>query len=241
MQIVGIIPARYASTRFPGKPLILIDGKTMIRRVYEQAIQAKNIDKIIVATDDSRIVDEVQSFGGNVVMTDAHHQNGTSRIAEALTSLPQNFDAAINIQGDEPFIHPSQLDELAAQLKNDTTQIVTLIKKIDDPLLLSTPSIIKVVKDKNNKALYFSRNAIPFFRDVAIENWIEKHTYYKHIGIYGFKTSILQQLVQLAPSALETAENLEQLRWLENGYSIDLLETTLESVSIDTPADLERI
>lgn len=235
MKILGIIPARFASTRFPGKPLIDIGGKTMIRRVYEQSIQAKSLSDVIVATDDRRIYDEVTSFGGKVILTADHHQNGTERCAEVL-QLVGTADVVINIQGDEPFIHPEQIDLLASLFFDPQCQIGTLIKVCDDRSLLEKASIIKVVVDKHFRALYFSRSVIPYLRNVDINP-----TFYKHIGIYGYRADILQEIVKLKTSSLEQAESLEQLRWLENGYKIQTAITTHESISVDVPEDLDRI
>lgn len=233
MKILGIIPARFASTRFPGKPLIDIGGKTMIRRVYEQALKAKSLSDLIIATDDQRIYDEVLSFGGKVHMT-ADHQNGTERCAEVLHVI--GADAVINIQGDEPFIHPEQIDLLASLFSDPQCQIGTLIKVSDDVSLLEKVSIIKAVVDKHFKALYFSRSVIPYLR-----NPDANPTFYKHIGIYGYRADVLKEIVKLKASPLELAESLEQLRWLENGYRIQTAVTTHESISVDVPEDLERI
>ena len=235
MKILGIIPARFASTRFPGKPLIDIGGKTMIRRVYEQALQAASLSDVIVATDDQRIYDEIKSFGGHVMMTAAHHQNGTERCAEVLAAMTGHIDAVINIQGDEPFIEPEQIDTVASLFKDTECQIGTLIKVCQDRELLEKPSIIKAVVSKDLKALYFSRSLIPYLRNKDAET-----TFYKHIGIYGYRSDVLQEIVKLAPSALELAESLEQLRWLENGYTIQTALTTHESISIDIPEDIDR-
>jgi len=238
MKITGIIPARYASSRFPGKPLINIGGKTMIRRVYEQAIQAKSLGEVIVATDDERIFKEITDLGGKAVMTLPTHQNGTERCAEVAEKL--DADVIINIQGDEPFIQPQQIDLLARAFTDhpETTQIATLIKEHPLDGELRNSSRIKVVIDKYLNALYFSRSIIPFQRDSSKALSIP---YYKHIGIYGFRKDILLDVVKLAPTILETAENLEQLRWLENGYSIKCAITTFESASIDTPEDLRGL
>ncbi len=238
MRIAGIIPARYASTRFPGKPLVDIGGKTMIRRVYEQALKAGSLSELIVATDDERIFKEVESFGGRVIMTSANHQNGTERCAEVAAKL--GADVVINIQGDEPFIQPEQIDLLAAVFsKGDPTiQIATLIKEHVWDEELYHAARIKVVVNKYLDALYFSRSLIPFLRD---ETKAGSTIFYKHIGIYGFRKDVLPELVKLPPSALELAESLEQLRWLENGYKIKCAVTTLESASVDVPADLEGL
>jgi 3-deoxy-manno-octulosonate cytidylyltransferase (CMP-KDO synthetase) len=241
MPILGIIPARYASTRFPGKPLVEIDGKTMIHRVYEQAVQATRLKKIVVATDDERIAEEVKKFGGECIMTSDRHRSGTDRCAEAVLKVYGNWDAVINIQGDEPFIQPEQIDLLAALFTDATVDIGTLVKKMSDPADLDNPNTMKVVLDADGNGLYFSRSPIPFVRGVGKENWLEKHLFYKHIGIYGYRTNVLAELTKLEPGKLEIAESLEQLRWLENGYKIRTAFTTLETVSIDVPADLEKL
>jgi 3-deoxy-manno-octulosonate cytidylyltransferase (CMP-KDO synthetase) len=208
----------------------------MIRRVYEQAKKASSLSQVVVATDDQRIFDEVNSFGGKVVMTGNHHVNGTERCAEAISRLSQQAHAIINIQGDEPFIHPEQIDALAALFSSPDCRIGTLIKECHDRSLLERPSIIKATVDKQFRALYFSRSVIPYLRDTNFTA-----TYYKHIGIYGYRPDVLQEIVRLPPSPLELAESLEQLRWLENGYTIHTALTTHESISIDVPEDLERL
>jgi 3-deoxy-manno-octulosonate cytidylyltransferase (CMP-KDO synthetase) len=233
-KIIGIIPARYASTRFPAKPLVMIHGKTMIERVYAQAKLSQRLSDVIVATDDQRIVDVVQTFGGKVQVTATHHLNGTERCAEIAANA--DADIIINIQGDEPYIDPEMIDQVAALFDVADIQIASLCKKIDDTALMEQASIIKVVKDIHHKALYFSRALIPFERDVN-----NRREVYKHIGLYAYRKSILLELVKLKPSMLEQSESLEQLRWLENGFSIHLAETSLEADSIDTPDDLARI
>lgn len=245
MDIVGIIPARYDSTRFPGKPLVDIQGKTMIHRVYEQATQARLLNHVVVATDDQRIFDHVTSFNGQVIMTGRHHKNGTERCREVLDLLEkegQLFDVAINIQGDEPFIDPEQIDKVAACFATDaSTQIATLIKLLENEKDLLNPSIIKVVKNSYNNALYFSRSPIPFYRDGSLAQGLAQQLFYKHIGIYAYQTNVLKQLTQLSPSILECTESLEQLRWLENGFTIHVEVTNHESRSVDTPEDLLTI
>ncbi|WP_257656917.1 3-deoxy-manno-octulosonate cytidylyltransferase [Parapedobacter lycopersici] len=239
-KIIAIIPARYASSRFPGKPLVDIAGKSMIRRVYEQVQQCKHLNEVVVATDDSRIFDHVRAFGGRVMMTAATHQSGTDRCAEVVAAHT-GFDLAINIQGDEPFIHPDQLDLVVSCLTKPGVQIATLIKKITASEELFNTNSPKVVVDVNGRALYFSRQAIPFQRGVPPEDWLQSHSYFKHIGIYGFRTNILAQLTALPVSPLEGTEMLEQLRWLENGYPIQTAETTHETIGIDNPEDVERV
>lgn len=233
MHITGIIPARFASTRFPGKPLVDIGGKTMIRRVYEQASKSKLLQEIIVATDDERVYNEVKSFGGHAVMTSPNHLNGTERCAEVAASI--QADAIINIQGDEPFIHPEQIDLLAACFNDSNTEIATLIMPsiLKDDLI--NAARIKVVVNNRMEAMYFSRSVIPYVRNET------NVPFYKHIGIYGFRKDILAKLVTLEPTGLEQTESLEQLRWLENGYRIICAVTDLESISIDTPEDLLKL
>jgi len=239
MKSLGIIPARYASTRFPGKPLIDIGGKTMIRRVYEQSLQSR-LDKVVVATDDERIAEEVNRFGGEVILTAATHQSGTDRCAEVAKQF-QDFDIVVNIQGDEPFIAPEQINLVRDCFTNETVQLATLIKKIEHNDELFNINIPKVVINEQQEALYFSRHPIPFLRHQEKENWLTAHSFYKHIGIYGYRRIILLALTRLRPSSLETAESLEQLRWLENGYRIRTQVTTLETLAIDTPDDLLKI
>lgn len=239
MNIIGIIPARFASSRFPGKPLADIAGKSMIQRVYERCLLSNSLSSSVVATDDDRIADHVKSFGGNVILTSSSHQSGTDRCAEAANHF-QKADIVINIQGDEPFIQPEQIDLLAACFKTDGTEIATLVKKIDNYKDLLNTNTPKVVIDKSGKALYFSRNTVPFQRDVPENEWLKNQDYFKHIGIYGFRVKTLQQLTLLPASALEKSEALEQLRWLENGYSIQTAETNYQSYGIDSPEDITR-
>lgn len=236
MKIIGIIPARYASSRFPGKPLCDIAGKTMVQRVYEQASKSISLHEVHVATDDQRIYDHVLSFGGKVKMTSENHRTGTERCAEVVSGLKNQFDVAINIQGDEPFIDPKQIDRVADQFIEPKVQIATLVKP---GLLHYAESIhhIKVVTDLNGKALYFSRSRIPYFRD----SQMDFASYYIHVGIYGYRVNILAEIAKLPPTPLEKAESLEQLRWLENGYLIHTALTDHESISIDTPEELEKV
>lgn len=238
MKILALIPARYASTRFPAKALADINGKSMIRRVYEQAQQADSLNRVVVATDDERIQAHVLDFGGEVVMTGTHHQSGTDRCQEALTVLGESFDYVVNIQGDEPFIQPRQIDLLTSVL-DGTTELATLVKAITDPKVLFNPNSPKVVVSQTGEALYFSRQPIPYQRDRPQEDWLANHRYFKHIGLYAYRTDILAQITQLAPSLLERAEALEQLRWLENGFRIRVVETDLESYGVDTPEDIQ--
>ncbi len=241
MNIIGIIPARYASSRFPGKPLVMIDGKSMIRRVYEQASKSTLLTRVVVATDDERIFKHVQDFGGQVAMTSATHPNGTSRCLEAAQQAGEAFDAVVNIQGDEPYISPAQIDRLAKQFENREVQIATLAKETGMQEELFDPNVVKVVFDLEKNALFFSRQAIPFVRELPKEKWPGHHRFYKHIGIYGYRFDVLEKIVGLSPSALELTEKLEQLRWLENGFQIRVELTSLEAVSIDTPDDLLKL
>lgn len=238
-MILGIIPARYASTRFPGKPLVMIDGKPMIQRVYEQALKSE-LDAIVVATDDVRIADAVRTFGGNVVMTSENHPSGTDRCAEALENFKGDWEAVVNVQGDEPYISPNQINAIVDLLKGGAP-IATLVKKIDSTEELTNINSPKVVLSTNWNALYFSRQPIPFQKGIALNDWLNHGTYYKHIGIYGYQAAILPELTQLKQGTLEMAESLEQLRWLENGYTIKVAETTENTVAIDTPEDLSRL
>tara|TARA_Y100001972_G_C7626773_1_gene314412 strand:+ start:239 stop:970 length:732 start_codon:yes stop_codon:yes gene_type:complete len=239
MKILGIIPARYASTRFPGKPLVDVAGKPMIRRVYEQSKQSEGLDEVVVATDDERIADEVIRFGGKVELTSEKHRNGTERCAEVLERYP-DYDYVVNIQGDEPFIKPQQIDGLC-DLLDGSVQLGSMVKKIEDPALLDNPSIMKVIMNKFHEAIYFSRTAIPYVRDYPKDEWLQHHTFYKHICIYAYRSDILFEITNLPPADLETSESLEQLRWIENGYKIKIGITEFESHSVDTPQDLERI
>lgn len=239
--IIGIIPARYASTRFPGKPLIDIAGKSMIQRVYEQASKAQMLEDVLVATDDQRIVEHVKAFGGNVVTTSGHHQSGTDRCFEAIVAFRPTASVVVNIQGDEPFIHPDSIDKVCACFDDNTTQIATLVKRIQDAGELFNPNIPKVVRNSNGEALYFSRQAIPFLRGKKETDWLSSGEFYKHIGIYAYRTNILKEITALEQSDLELAEALEQLRWIENGYKIKTELTDFESVAIDSPEDLQKL
>ena len=239
-RIIGIIPARYASTRFPGKPLVDIAGNTMIQRVYEQASKAESLSKVVVATDDVRIADEVKRFGGEFIFTSTNHQSGTDRCAEVIETLP-GYDIVINIQGDEPFIEPAQIELLASCFTEEKVQLATLIKSIQSQESVYNPNSPKVVIDVNGRAMYFSRSPIPFIRNGEPGVWAEKHQFYKHIGIYGYRTESLKAITKLPPSSLEIAESLEQLRWIENGFYIQTKVTDLETVAIDTPEDLLKL
>lgn len=239
MKFLGIIPARYASTRFPGKPLALLGGKTMIRRVYEQV--AGVLDEVCVATDDERIESEVRSFGGKVVMTSPLHKSGTDRCFEAYMKTGLDYDVIVNIQGDEPFIQASQLESVKACFNDTGTQIATLVKPfspVDGIAALRNPNSPKVVVDPEMNALYFSRSVIPYLRGVDENEWLEKYTFYKHIGLYAYRAEVLGEITTLPQSPLELAESLEQLRWLENGYAIKVGISEVETIGIDTPQDL---
>lgn len=240
MQILGIIPARYASSRFPGKPLADIGGKSMIQRVYEQAQKSRLLSDVVVATDDERIVENVSAFGGKARMTASSHQSGTDRCAEIMLHYDQ-MEAAINIQGDEPFINPAQIDLIATSLTDRNVQIATLVKKITTEGELWNTNTPKVVFSTQAEALYFSRQALPFLRDVPKGEWLQKHNFFKHIGIYGYRRQILERIAQLPVSQLENAEGLEQLRWLENGFKIQVSVTSIECHAVDHPDDLLKL
>ena len=241
MKFVGIIPARYASTRFPGKPLALLGGKTVIQRVYEQVKDC--FDDLYVATDDERIKECVEGFGGNVVMTSEECKNGTERCLDAYKRLNLDCDVIVNIQGDEPFIQHKQVKALIACFDNPATDIATLVnpfEKSDGLQRLECPNSPKVVLDEKGFALYFSRSVVPYLRGVEKNEWLENHTFYKHLGIYAYRADILETITHLPQSPMEKAESLEQLRWLENGYKIKVGVTDIETIGIDTPEDLER-
>lgn len=242
MNILGIIPARYGSSRFEGKPLALINGKMMIQRVCEQAKKAERLAEVVVATDDQRIFDAVTGFGGKVVMTSSNHKSGTDRCREVVEKVGAGFDAVINIQGDEPYINPLQINQIAELISDRDTQIASLCKPIRDIDELLSHNAVKVVIDKNGKALYFSRYAIPFQRnETDTTKWMQLRTYYKHIGIYAYKTQTLKEISALPQSGLEMSESLEQLRWLENGYAVRMGVTEFESYSVDVPDDIKKI
>lgn len=239
MNFIGIIPARYASTRFPGKPLALLGGKTVIERVYEQV--AGMLDETVVATDDERIADAVQAFGGKAVMTGAYHRSGTDRCYEAYTIVGHPYDVVVNIQGDEPFITPRQIEAIKACFDDSQTQIATLARPFvpaDGLAALENPNSPKVVVNKRGQAMYFSRSVIPFQRNTEKSEWLAGHTYYKHIGLYAYRAGVLREITALPQSSLELTESLEQLRWLENGYTIKVGISDVETIGIDTPEDL---
>ncbi len=240
MKVLAVIPSRYASTRFPGKPLVQIGGKSMIQRVYNQVEKATRIDKVVVATDDGRIYDRVQDFGGNVMMTAEQHQNGTERCAEVIEKLYNEFDVVLNIQGDEPFILPEQVDLLAKCFEDEATDIATLIKQTDNTEALFSPNTAKVVYNEDFKALYFSRQPIPHLRGVPHDEWATRRIHYLHVGVYGYRKEVLREIVKLPLSTLESLEMLEQLRWLENGYTISVSLTDFHSVAVDVPEDLHK-
>ena len=241
MKFVGIIPARYASTRFPGKPLAMLGGKTVIQRVYEQVRDC--FDDLYVATDDERIKECVEGFGGNVVMTSEDCKNGTERCLDAYKRLNLDCDVIVNIQGDEPFIQPKQVNALIACFDNAETDIATLVKpfeKGDGIERLECPNSPKVVLNEQGFALYFSRSVVPYLRGVEKDKRLDNHVFYKHLGIYAYRANILEDITKLPQSPMEKAESLEQLRWLENGYKIKVGVTDIETIGIDTPEDLER-
>lgn len=239
MKFIGIIPARYASTRFPGKPLARLNNRPIIQHVYDNA--SKTLDNVWVATDDQRIADTVSAFGGQFIMTKNTHQSGTDRCAEAARLLANQieFDVIVNIQGDEPFVCNEQLQLLKTCFNDPKTEIATLAKVIDRLETLFNPNRPKIVIDTNNNALLFSRETIPHIRGIEKENWLNHHQFYSHLGIYAYKKDVLQQITKLAPSKLELAESLEQLRWLEHGLVIKVAQTNYESIGIDTPEDLD--
>ncbi|RLD76935.1 MAG: 3-deoxy-manno-octulosonate cytidylyltransferase [Bacteroidetes bacterium] len=243
MKILGIIPARWASSRFMGKPLVKIGNKSMIERVYKQSLKA--LDYVVIATDDTRIVEDAKRFNGQVVMTSDQHQSGTDRCAEALKLFEkesgQKFDIVINIQGDEPFIQEDQIMDIVNCFNDVDTQIATLIKKITEPEIVFDPSCPKVILNTNSEAIYFSRSTIPYIQDTDEKDWFDKFTFYEHLGLYGYKSDILNKITKLPTSFLEIAESLEQNRWLENGFKIKVAETDHENISIDTQEDLDRI
>ena len=239
MKILALIPARYDSTRFPGKPLASIHGKPMIQRVYEQC--CKVFDNCYVATDDQRIYDKCIEIGAQVIMTSKQHKSGTDRCREALDKIKGDWDVVINIQGDEPFIATEQLKQIIELFNDPNTDIATLVKPFTEQENIENPNSPKVVLGVDGKALYFSRSVIPFLRGEQRELWQAKHNYLKHIGLYGYRASVLREITELGQSPLEIIESLEQLRWLENGYNIKTATTLLESHAIDTPEDLESL
>ncbi len=246
MYILGVIPSRYASVRFPGKPLAMIDGKSMIQRVYEQALQATSLSDVVVATDDDRIFQHIRDFGGKVMMTSSRHQTGTERCAEVASQwiVPdehENLDIVVNIQGDEPLIHPDTIDQATACFNDGSFGIATLGMRISQPGDLDNPNVVKVVRDIQGHAVYFSRSCIPYLRGTEAEQRVSSYAYLKHIGIYAYRADVLQEIVRIPPSTLEVAESLEQLRWIDHGYTIKVGLTHHESISVDTPEDLLKL
>lgn len=238
MKFIGIIPARYASSRFPGKPLAILNGKSVIERVVERVSSV--LDNTYVATDDQRIYDAVISFGGKAVMTRSDHHSGTDRTREAVELLGGDFDVVINIQGDEPFIQRQQIETVMECFKDKHTQIATLGKPFESIDALKNPNSPKIITDNDGYAMYFSRSVIPFVRNQQEEKWLESYPFLKHIGLYAYRTDVLRKITELPPSSLELAESLEQLRWLQNGYKIKVGITDMETIGIDTPDDLKR-
>lgn len=238
MKFIGIIPARYASTRFPGKPLALLGGKPVIQHVYEKV--AAVLEAAYVATDDERIYDVVKAFGGQVVMTRTDHKSGTDRIEEAIEKIGGKWDVVVNVQGDEPFVAKSQLDTICHCFDDPTTQIATLGKPFESMEAVQNPNSPKIVVDNMGFAMYFSRSVIPYVRGKEKSSWLTHYPFLKHLGIYAYRKDVLRQVTQLPQSSLEIAESLEQLRWLQNGFKIKVGTTDVETVGIDTPQDLER-
>ena len=237
-EFIGIIPARYSSTRFPGKPLSILGGKPVIQRVYEQT--SKVLNNVCVATDDERIYNKVIEFGGNAVMTRADHKSGTDRIAEAYEKIGKPYKVVINIQGDEPFIHPEQIESVMACFDDKDVEIATLGKRFTSMEAVQNPNSPKIVVDNRGFAMYFSRSVIPFVRGVEEGEWLGRYPFLKHLGLYAYRVDVLKAITALPQSSLEKAESLEQLRWLQNGFRIKIAETEFETVGIDTPEDLKR-
>lgn len=243
IRFIGIIPARYASSRFPGKPLANIRGKMMIQHVYERA--SKVLEYVYVATDDERICKAVETFGGRVVMTSANHRSGTDRCAEAIEAIEKEqgvvFDVVINVQGDEPFINPEQISLIKSCFDEVSVQIATLVKRVEKKEDLINPDRPKVIVNRQGEALYFSRSPIPYVREKDLSEWMDLHTHYMHVGLYGYRRNILIEIAKMEQSPLELAESLEQLRWIENGYPIHVKITEHDSFGVDTPEDLEKL
>ena len=240
MKVLGVIPSRYESSRFPGKPLIDLAGKSMIQRVYEGSKASNLIDEVIVATDDQRIFDHVESFGGNVAMTSESHRSGTDRCGEIIEAY-SDYDVVINIQGDEPLVDVKQLEQIIQLFKDEKVEIATLAKKIDRTEDLFNPNRIKVVLDGKSDGIYFSRNPIPYCQNTENQEWLNQTDYYRHIGIYAYRTDCLKQLVRLEPTKLERIESLEQLRWIYHGFRIRVGLTDIETPNIDTPEDVKEV
>jgi len=240
MSILGIIPARFASTRFPGKPLAMIHGKSMLQRVYEQAKKANGLSEVIIATDDDRIVEHTKAFGAKTILTKPEHPSGTDRCFEAYTLNNKKFDYVLNIQGDEPLLDPEQINSLA-KICDGKVEIATQMIKCNNQKDLFDTGEVKIVLNNNKEALYFSRNVIPFVKGKDEKDWHLNHNYYRHVGMYAYRIDILEKITALSPSSLEKAESLEQLRWLENGYKISCTETIYDSHCVDSPEDLEKV
>ncbi|MBB4077920.1 3-deoxy-manno-octulosonate cytidylyltransferase (CMP-KDO synthetase) [Lewinella aquimaris] len=238
-MVLAVIPARYASARLPGKPLVDIGGQTLIQRVYAAVVKCESLDQVVVATDDERIFRHVEDFGGAVVMTAATHPSGTDRVAEAARNFPE-ASIVVNVQGDEPFIQPEQIAAVVDPFRDEKLSICTLATPMRDEHALLSPNVVKVVRDEAGRALYFSRHAIPFLREVPIGRWIDQQKHLQHIGLYAYRAEVLQQLTVLPTAPLELDESLEQLRWLSAGYRIYVGLTDLPSIGVDTPADLEE-
>lgn len=242
LKFLGIIPARFASTRFPGKPLADILGKSMIERVYSQAKKASALEEVVVATDDQRILTHVESFGGKAIMTSTNHKTGTDRCHEVISQLPWNaFDVILNVQGDEPLIDPEQINLLASLFLDPQTEIGTLVRPVTDPEQLENPNVVKVTLALKNRAAWFSRSPIPFVRNYPKKEWLSHHPFYEHIGMYGFTRKALLQIAALGQSINETAESLEQLRWLDYGFSIQAGISSHISCGVDTPDDIAKV
>lgn len=239
-SILGVIPARYASSRFPGKPLVMINGKSMLQRVYEQAKLSNLLTQIVIATDDKRIEEHAKSFGAEVVITNPNHPSGTDRCFEAYQLANKKFDYVINIQGDEPFLHPDQINSLA-EVCDGSVEIATQMIKCTSHEVLFDTGEVKIILNVNNEALYFSRNVIPFIKNVDQKQWHNHFDYYRHVGMYAYKVDVLEKITKLPVSNLEKAESLEQLRWLEHGFKIKCAITNYDSHCIDTPEDIEKV
>lgn len=240
MSILGIIPARFASSRFPGKPLVKIEGKSMLQRVYEQAVKSSHLSEIIIATDDTRIQEHALTLGANVVLTKHEHPSGTDRCFEAYIKSGKKFNHVLNIQGDEPFLDPEQINSLASAC-NPSVEIATQMIKCSNYEVLFDTGEVKIILNTKNEALYFSRNVIPFIKGKEQHEWHKHFNYYRHVGMYAYRTDILEKISGLSPSKLENAESLEQLRWLEHGFKIKCIETPFDSHCIDTPEDIEKV
>jgi len=240
MKFLGVIPSRYESSRFPGKPLIDLAGKSMIQRVYEGAVKCLSLDKVFVATDDPRIFEHVQSFGGNAIMTSETHGSGTDRCAEVLSKFPE-YDVVVNIQGDEPLVNHEQLEQLLAAFNDEKVQIATLGIEIKEQSELFNPNRIKVALDANSNAMYFSRHAIPFGAQILQDYWLGKYPYIRHIGLYAYRSQTLRKIAKLKACVLEKQESLEQLRWMYYGYNINVVLTDIETPNVDTPEDVEQV